>query len=150
MYDSIPNSTLTEDIKRQIAAILFITDMKKITTNFINVQTQDNGADCGAHALAFATSLCIGDDPTVIRYISTELRPHLLSCLEKKVMAPFPQRTRRPRKLVIVSFCSKFVEISIFMLSYFGSGCVGPLFTCEHTHSHIPLTTTNVSKNAYN
>ncbi len=62
---------------RVIAGILFVTDQRKITINHIDVQTQSNCSDCGVFSLAFATSLCQGEDPSIISYIAYQLRDHL-------------------------------------------------------------------------
>ena len=64
IYDSIPNCALYSDTKSQIAAVLFLIDQKSIKVNFVDVQTQVGAADCGLFALAFATSLCVGQNPT--------------------------------------------------------------------------------------
>ena len=92
VYDSLRNCALSADTKQQIAAILFLTDHKKITVNLVDVQIQDNGSDCGIYSLAFATSLCCGDDPSKIHFVSHKLRKHLFNCLENQKMTLFPQQ----------------------------------------------------------
>ena len=67
VYDSLPNSALQSHTKRQIAAILFIQN-KEINVNFIDVQNQTNGNDCGVYSIAFSTSLCAGLDPSELYY----------------------------------------------------------------------------------
>ena len=57
--------------------------------------------DCGLFAVANATALCIGDDPTSLVYNQDEMRDHLLSCLETETMAVFPHSVVRCRKKVI-------------------------------------------------
>ena len=82
--------------KKQLAAILF-TSEKKITIIFHAVQIQTGGSDCGLFTLAFATSLCAGENPAEVHYIQHSLRDHLLSCLQSRVMTNFPTRNRRRR-----------------------------------------------------
>ena len=98
------NCALSADTKRQIAAILFLTDYKKITVNFVNVQIQDNGSDCGIYSLAFATSLCCGDDPSKIHFVSHKLRKHLLNCLENQKMTLFPQHILQKKRQISASY----------------------------------------------
>ena len=79
VFDSLPNCALSINTELQIAAILFLTDYTQIRVNFVDVQIQGNSNDCGVNALAFATSLCCGDDPSKISYVSHKLREHLLN-----------------------------------------------------------------------
>lgn len=64
---------------------------------FINekVQKQIGFADCGLFALAFATDLCQGFDPTTQSYDQSLMRQHYVNCLESATMSPFPKTTRR-------------------------------------------------------
>ena len=48
--DSLPNCALSVNTELQIAAILFLTDYKQITVNFVDVQIQGNSTDCGVYA----------------------------------------------------------------------------------------------------
>ena len=61
-------------------------------TNLMNIQQQKGSKDCGLFAIATATSLCFGDDPTMISYNQEELRQHLLECLEAEDISPFPHK----------------------------------------------------------
>ena len=45
------------------------------------VQQQTNGSDCGVFAVAFATCLVFGVDPTYINFDVQGMRPHLAACL---------------------------------------------------------------------
>ena len=81
--------------KEQIAAILFCEE-QTITLYFKQVQVQRGHADCGLFAIAFATALCSGKDPTEINFIQHQLRKHLQECLVERDIAGFPQ-TRRKR-----------------------------------------------------
>lgn len=61
---------------------------------FINekVQRQMGSSDCGLYALAFATDLCHGIDPTSPRsYDQALMRQHYVECLEKAEWPPFHQ-----------------------------------------------------------
>ena len=77
-------------IAKQIACMLH-EDGPEIKVNVCSVQRQQNGSDCGVLALAFATGILYGEDPTSILYDANTYRYHLAECLNRKVMAPFPQ-----------------------------------------------------------
>jgi hypothetical protein len=62
VYDSIPSCSVPLRTKEQIAAII-CTQAKKIILEFPAVQSQRGSSDCGLFALAFATSLCLGQNP---------------------------------------------------------------------------------------
>lgn len=94
VYDSLPNCELYSCSKRQIASILH-SDKKKIDVIFMDVQIQCGASDCGAFALAFAMSLCAGDNPAELYYVQHSMRDHLLACIEKEEITPFPVRERR-------------------------------------------------------
>ena len=96
VYDSMCTGDLPFRAKQQIAAICF-SKAEEITLTFKGVQRQKGSNDCGLFALAFATSLCIGDDPSQLNYIQDKLRPHLITCLEKNCLTFFPtcQLTKR-------------------------------------------------------
>ena len=94
IYDSMPNCALYSRTKRHIACIL-MTREKSIKVQFIDVQIQSGGSDCGLFALAFATSLCFGDDPATLNYIQHDLRRHVFECLENRNITPFPTRQRK-------------------------------------------------------
>ena len=58
--------------------------------NFVDVQTQVGAADCGLFALAFATSLCVGDNSIIsnVNFVITS------NCFQKRAITRFPNRDR--------------------------------------------------------
>ena len=84
------------------------------TIKFVNqkVQRQVGGNDCGLFAIAFATSICFGKDPSIQSYNQPEMRSHLLQCLEHGEMSPFPStskavaRHKHKRTKTVKIFCS--------------------------------------------
>ena len=94
VYDSMPNCDLPRRTKQQIAAILFW-KKQNFRLQFQAVQEQRGGSDCGLFAVAFATSLCVGHDPTLISYKQHLLCNDLRECLEKRMMTAFPNTSRR-------------------------------------------------------
>ena len=55
-----------------------------------DVQWQSNGSDCGLFALANASALCNGVEPTKVSFDQYRMQKHLLSCFENCNMIPFP------------------------------------------------------------
>lgn len=97
VYDSLPSTDLPARAKSEIAGIL-CTEEKAIKLKFQDVQQQRGYKDCGLFALAFATSLCTGQDPVETTYVQNLLRLHLAQCLDKQTITPFPHQKRK-RKL---------------------------------------------------
>ena len=58
---------------------------------------------CGLFAIAFASSLCFGNDPQEIAYAQPLLRSHFIACLEDHKMMPFPTTDRRVQRHLSVS-----------------------------------------------
>ena len=104
VYDSIPSGNIPERTKRQIAAILY-TKEKQINIHFPSVQVQYGVNDCGLFALAFAATLCKGQDPSKVNYVQHELRKHLLHCINDQVIHDFPQRRSKKRAHLLGHIC---------------------------------------------
>ena len=83
-FDDLPH------IQQLVVASLVKTEKKILRAKFSNVYMQTNGHDCGLYAIANATALAFGRDPSKEQYIPSKLREHLIQCLEDKEMRPFP------------------------------------------------------------
>ena len=88
VYDSM-HGNLPTSAQRLVADLVQCRE-HAIKVQYIDVQWQSGGTDCGLFALAFATSLCGGQDPTAISYNQGQMRGHLLSVLLSKKIQPFP------------------------------------------------------------
>ena len=55
-------------------------------------QKQRGGTDCGLFAIAAATSICYGRDPSTLHFDHHAMRRHLYNCLVKGHIDPFPSR----------------------------------------------------------
>ena len=89
IYDSLFHST-TYATKKQIASIM-CTREHQVTLQIGMTQFQENSFDCGVYAIAFATELCHGNDPSQVRYdVPYRLRVHLLDSLKAQKITPFP------------------------------------------------------------
>ncbi len=94
VYDSLPSVDVSKRVKEQIACICNSAE-DFISLTIKNVQIQQGSSDCGLFALAFATSLCAGENPSEINYIQNLFCGHLVQCLQDKIMKPFPRRARK-------------------------------------------------------
>lgn len=68
--------------KKQIAALLH-TQAECIDVQIMPVKQQTNSTDCGEYAIVFATSLCHGVDPSMIKFNRQAIRSHLWKCIEE-------------------------------------------------------------------
>ena len=134
IYDSLHGRLDTHT--RKIIADLIQSKQKHIEVHYHDVQWQSGPNDCGLFAIAFATSICFGNDPTKIIFKQEEMRHHLLFCIELKKLVTFPIkskcRTPKPvRKEIIAIYCTccliadgtKMVECSS-CLEWFHQSCV--------------------------
>ena len=60
--------------------------------NFVSVQKQSGGCDCGLFTLAFATTLVSGHNPGHYVFDQRKMRKHLYKCLDKGHMEMFPHK----------------------------------------------------------
>ena len=93
-FDDLPHN------EQLVVASLVKTEKEILKVKFSNVHMQTNGNDCGLYAIANATALAFGRDPSKEQYIPSKLREHLIQCLEDKEMRPFPtaKETSKRRK----------------------------------------------------
>ncbi len=108
VYDSLYKS-LTPLTKKQIADILYC-ENDKIDVLVQPVVPQTNAVDCGVYAIAYAMSLCLGDDPCNIKLNRRTIRQHLWQCILTEKLTPFPSSkcsiSGHPTKVQIRIFCS--------------------------------------------
>ena len=55
-----------------------------------SVQQQEGAHDCGLFAVANAVEVCVGGNPEMVQFEQSEMRSHLINCLEQKCLQPFP------------------------------------------------------------
>ena len=96
VYDSLSIVDVSLCTKEEIATILF-SKASHIFLHFQAVQIQRGTSDCGLFSLAFATSLCHGEDPVQINYVQHKMRSHLQRCLEDRAITPFLRGSRKRR-----------------------------------------------------
>ena len=88
LYDPLHTSLSSET--KTIIAQLMRTEKPSVAVHIMNVSKHAGTQDCGQFAIAFMTSLAYGNNPTTEVYRQDEMRAHLSTCFEKKVMQCFP------------------------------------------------------------
>ena len=58
----------------------------------LSVQQQHGTLDCGLFAIAFAVEVCLGNNVEVVSFKQKKMRSHLIDCLNKGIMSPFPKK----------------------------------------------------------
>ena len=102
VYDSMYPSAGTF-VKAQIAALLH-TESPAIRLQFMNVQMQAGGYDCGLFAVAFATALAFGEPPGQYHFAQEKMHHHLWSCFERGQISMFPySKLRRATESTVKS-----------------------------------------------
>ena len=111
MYDSMNQGFIAKFIKQQLASFMCIqsAEMKVIMKS---VQQQTSHVDCGVFAIAFATALAFGQDPSKLRFDVPKMRSHLVECLKVKSMSPFPEM--KPGCCDVLLSKRKFYTIELF------------------------------------
>ena len=59
----------------------------------MQAQQQSGGSDCGLFAIANATELCFGLQPSHAVYDQLCMREHLINCFSHHKLLPFPKQT---------------------------------------------------------
>jgi len=117
VYDSLlhvderKSPVMSENLMKQICCMYPCED-PQLTVFFPEMTQQVNGVDCGLFALATATDVCFGRNPSHRDYVTSTsvMRQHLLQCLQSNCMTPFPgtaaQRRISSRVKIIDIVCS--------------------------------------------
>ena len=99
------NSKIAESIIIAACQILK-TPGQYVRIGHVPCDWQHDGFNCGIFAIANATCLGLGVDPSDLQFDVSKMRNHLLDCLRKKEMSAFPlieRRTGRPAAKKVVS-----------------------------------------------
>ena len=93
VFDSATKYTTKRN--REEIAVLLHTSERSITLHYMSVQVQSGASDCGLFALAFATALCTGINPTACTFDQATMRQHFLRCIQAGEITQFPLRAKR-------------------------------------------------------
>ena len=98
ILDSLSRGKIAKNVEKKICALLICKEpVIKVAINL--VQQQENGVHCGVFAIAYTTSLAFGKNPSLCSYSVSLMRQHLVSCLGKEMMYPFPKQGSTKRVL---------------------------------------------------
>ena len=87
LLDSLTKPVISQEIQ-ELAENLLGPNLNSISN--IPVPQQTNLSDCGVFAIAFATCLCFGQNPSHVTFNVARMRPHLIRCLQTGSMHLFP------------------------------------------------------------
>ena len=63
----------------------------KFISTFLPVQKQTDGYNCGPLSIAYAAEILDGKSPIEASFDVKKMRCHLISCLQKQQLTPFPK-----------------------------------------------------------
>lgn len=92
VYDSLRGDSLNETLLNQLSALYSPDPSISPTVLYAKMAQQQHGSnDCGLFAIAYATDLLLGRDPSQCVYDQYKMRGHLHQCLEARELTPFPK-----------------------------------------------------------
>eukprot|EP00794_Sanderia_malayensis_P019327 gene19327-21251_t len=105
IFDSLGSSKFDFEMQKIIASLVH-TNTEQIVVKIEDIQLQEDSNSCGMFAIANAVALCLTEDPREIQFDLSNLRSHLLHCLNKREMTGFPKlcKNRKPNLGKLVSF----------------------------------------------
>ena len=87
MYDSL---FYTCDKETEcVITNLFQCDSKTVRVKVAHSQKQKGGSDCGVYAIAFATAVAHGINPSKLKLKQENMRAHLVHCLNEEQFTQF-------------------------------------------------------------
>ena len=69
---------------------LFQYDNVPLRVRVIQCRRQDGTNDCGVFAIAFATAIAFGQNPSRQNFQQEKMRSHLVNCFNKTRLSVFP------------------------------------------------------------
>lgn len=110
IYDSMRSYDYGIKMKELFASLIHAKE-PSILLAIENIQQQQDSCNCGLFAIAFATAESFGHSLKRFNFDVQKMRTHLISCLEKGMMSPFPGEVKiQPSPLNIIAtyriYCS--------------------------------------------
>ncbi|XP_066270230.1 uncharacterized protein [Branchiostoma lanceolatum] len=87
LYDSLYHDAVSKEVKEQTNDLI---GGNLVSLDYVPVQQQSNGSDCGVFSIAFAVCLVYATDPSTVTFDIPRMRPHLLKCLKEGSISMFP------------------------------------------------------------
>ena len=112
---------------------------RSINAQIMNVVPQKGSTDCGVYCIAYCTALAYNTDPCICVFSQSEMRLHLVSCLEKQHFTQFPvlrnrrlsNRIRSHYSISVCSVCLKPDDGNMMVLcdvcnEWYHNNCIPP------------------------
>lgn len=78
-------------LRKKLIHLLFFDPAKdNPTIKVFLYQKQEGGNDCGLFAIAAATAIANGHDPSKMKFQQGSMRPHFISCIKNNRLQMFP------------------------------------------------------------
>ena len=87
LHDSLYQDAISQDVEDQTNDLL---SGRLASVQFVYVKQQTNGSDCDVFAIAIATCLALGTNPSHVTFDIQGMRPHLVACFKAEKMSMFP------------------------------------------------------------
>lgn len=87
LYDSLYHDAISQEVEDQTNDLL---GGRLASLQFVSVPQQTNGSDCGVFAIAIATCLAFGTNPSHVTFDIQGMHSHLVACLKAGKMSTFP------------------------------------------------------------
>ena len=105
-FDSRYVGYISDGVEQQVKEIYGHLVRKQLTLQVVHVLQQQGVTACGVYAIAYAVHLANGLDPSKVKFNQKQMRPHFLTCLQKKKLDTFPiekniARVARPDLFVL-------------------------------------------------
>jgi hypothetical protein len=95
VYDSLKSNIPCQDLKRQLNE-LYSGNNGNVSFERVKCQQQVGSVDCGLFAIANAVELLEGNNITGVVFDQSQMRNHLIKCLENDKLTPFPRKRIAP------------------------------------------------------
>jgi len=129
IYDSSTPARIPLAVKQAVCSIMQPpTDI--IHFDLVNVHPQPNSNDCGLFAIAFATELVHGRDPSLCHFNTSAMRQHLVGCLNEGHLSCFPLKKRR--RIPLGSKVKKSVQEHIYCTCRTINDKMRPMIACTN------------------
>ena len=91
LYDSKFTGSLSTCLTKQICQVYQNAGVdERLFVTVVAVQQQTGAKECGVMAITNGYHAVCGDDLSKVSFIPEEMRGHLSTCMENKLLTPFP------------------------------------------------------------
>ena len=118
----------TQWFKKPVCSF-FKSDCSVLHFDVADIMRQPNSNDCGVFAAAVATELAHYCDPTLCKWDTSQLRQHLLLCLEAGKMTRFP--TVGKRRIAFGSRIRKSIPEKLYCMCRMPNDTARPMIACD-------------------